>query len=112
MYDKKRDVCSGSLSGMPIKGLFISEFFNVMDEQPIGKVIHYFDKAMVAVVKLDGAIATGDNIKIVKGDNEFEMTVDSMQINHEPVERGKSGEEVAVKVTNPTKEGALVYKVA
>ena len=47
-----------------------------------------------------------------KGDNEFEMTVDSMQINHEPVERGKSGEEVAVKVTNPTKEGALVYKVA
>ena len=39
------------------------------------------------------------------------MEVGSMQVNHEAISEGKSGEEVAIKVTSPTKEGALVYKV-
>jgi len=33
-----------------------------------------------------------------------------MQIDHEPVENGKKGDEIAIKLENPTKEGAVVYK--
>ena len=81
-----------------------------MAEQELGKVIHYYDKAMVAVVKLSGTIALGDTIKVVRGDKEFEMKVESMQVEHKPVESGKKGEEVAIKMSDPTKEGALIYK--
>jgi len=34
-----------------------------------------------------------------------------MQIEHEQVEKAKKGDEVAIKVDQPTKEGAEVYKV-
>jgi len=81
-----------------------------MAEKELGKVTHYYDKAMVAVVKLSGTIARGDTIKVARGDKEFEMKVESMQVEHKPVESGKKGEEVAIKIDNPTKEGALVYK--
>ena len=82
-----------------------------MAEKEVGKVIHYYDKAMVAVVKLSGDIALGDTIKVVRGDKEFEMKVESMQVEHKPVESGKKGEEIAIKIDNPTKEGALVFKI-
>lgn len=82
-----------------------------MADQELGKVTHFFGKAMVAVVKLDGDLAAGDTVKIVRGDSEFEMKVDSMQIEHQAIESGKAGDEVAIKVAEPTKEGAIVYKV-
>ena len=82
-----------------------------MADQEIGKVVHYFDKAMVAVVKLTKGVKTGDPLKFVKGDDEFELTADSMQLNHEPISKGKKGEEIAIKVPSPTKEGATVFKV-
>ncbi|MDI6778135.1 MAG: hypothetical protein QMD77_03000 [Patescibacteria group bacterium] len=81
-----------------------------MADQEVGKVIHYYDKAMVAVVKLAQNLKLGDSVKIVKGEEEFDLTVDSMQLDHKPISAGKAGEEVAIKVPSPTKEGALVMK--
>lgn len=81
-----------------------------MADQEVGKVIHYFGKAMVAVVRLSGKLAVGDVIKVAKGENDFAMKIASMQVDHEPVEKGKKGDEVAIKVDNPTKEGALVFR--
>jgi len=34
-----------------------------------------------------------------------------MQLNHEPISKGKTGEEIAIKVPSPTKEGAVVFRV-
>jgi len=82
-----------------------------MAEQEVGKVIHYYDKAMVAVVRLSGKLAVGDMIRVVKGESDFAMKIASMQIDHEPVEKGKKSNEVAIKVDSPTKEGATVFKV-
>ncbi len=82
-----------------------------MADKEAGKVIHYYDKAMVAVVRLDEPLKVGDTVKIVRNEDEFEFKVDSMQLNHEPIESGKAGEEIAVKLPNPTKEGATVYRV-
>jgi len=81
-----------------------------MADQEVGKVIHYFGKAMVAVVRLSGKLAVGDVIKVVKGENEFAMKITSMQVDHDPVEKGKKGDEVAIKVDEATKEGALVFR--
>lgn len=83
-----------------------------MGNQEIGKVTHYFDKAMVALVVLSGGLKTGDVIRIVKGEEDgIEMSVESMQVNHEAVTAGKAGDEVAIKVVAPVKEGALIYGV-
>lgn len=82
-----------------------------MAEKKIGKVIHYYDKIMVAVVKLAGKLSVGDSIKVRRGDEETESVVESMQVEHEAVKSGKKGEEVAVKLSAPTKAGAAIYKL-
>ena len=82
-----------------------------MAEKSIGKVAHYFDKAMVAVVKLTGNLSTGDSIKVKKGETEFTDVVGSMQIDKEPVSSAKAGMEVAVKISQAAREGAEVFKV-
>ena len=81
-----------------------------MAEKKIGKVIHYYDKIMVAVIKLTGKLSVGDSIKIARGGQEGESVVESMQVEHEAVKSGKKGEEVAIKLSAPAKAGAVVYK--
>ena len=82
-----------------------------MAEKEIGKVTHFFDKISVMVIKLTDKLAVGDTIKVKRGDEEFEEKVKSMQVEHENISKAKKGDEVAIKVGSPTKEGAAVYKV-
>ena len=80
-----------------------------MAQKEIGKVNHWYDKAQVAVVKLSGGIKVGVKIKVQKGDSEFEETVSSMQVDHKAVSSGKKGDEVAIRLSQKTKEGAVIY---
>lgn len=82
-----------------------------MAEKALGKVIHYYDKIGVAVIRLEDKVSAGDMIKVVRGGEEFEEKVASMQIEHESVDSAKKGDEVAIKVSQRTKEGAVVYKI-
>ncbi|MDD5033054.1 MAG: hypothetical protein PHC85_03015 [Candidatus Pacebacteria bacterium] len=75
----------------------------------IGKVTHFFDKAMVAVILLDDKVSTGDTIKFKKIGEEFEQKVESMQIDHKQINSAKKGEEIAIKVDQAVKEGAEVH---
>ncbi len=81
-----------------------------MDKE-LGRVIHYFDKAMVAVVRLTDSLKTGETVKFVHNENEFSQSVESMEVEHEKIKSAKKGDEVAVKVEQKTHEGAKVYKV-
>jgi len=80
-----------------------------MAKDLLGKVIHYYDKIGVTVVKLKKPLKAGDFVKFVKGDNEFRQAIESMQLEHKSVSKGKAGEEVAVKVDQEAKKGTLVY---
>ena len=80
-----------------------------MPEKEIGKITHWYDKIGVAVVKLTGSLKVGAQIKIRRGDEEFDTTVESMQIDHENVKSTKKGDEAAIKLQQKTKEGAIVY---
>ncbi len=75
----------------------------------IGTVTHWYDKIGVAVIKLTGPLSKGDKIKIKKGDEEFEETVSSLQINHADADKAKKGAEAAVKLSQKAKEGAQVF---
>ena len=80
-------------------------------KKTVGKVIHYYDKIGVAIIKLGGALKTGDVVKFVKGDDEFEQTIGSMQIEKAAIDSGKKGDVIGVKTDSPTKEGTLVQIV-
>lgn len=75
----------------------------------VGKVIHYYDKLGVAIVRLSKKLAVGDKIKFVKGDMVFEQTVESMQIEHATLTEAKPKAEVGIKVDRSVKEGVEVY---
>ncbi len=81
-----------------------------MDKE-IGKVTHFYDKIGVMVVKLTDKVSVGDTIKVKRGDEELEETIESMQVEHENIEKAKKGDEIAIKISGKTKEGAVVYKV-
>ena len=81
-----------------------------MDKE-IGKVIHYYDKVMVAVIRLSDSLSVGNTVKFVSGENEFTQTIDSMEIEHKKVDSVGTGDEVAVKVEGKAKEGTKIYRV-
>ncbi|MEK7513466.1 MAG: hypothetical protein AAB580_01095 [Patescibacteria group bacterium] len=78
--------------------------------KPIGKVIHVFDKILVAVVKLTAAMKIGDTVKFKHGESEFIQKIQSMEIEHKPVTIAKKGEEVAIKLDQLVKGKTEVFK--
>lgn len=81
-----------------------------MEKKPIGKITHYFDKIGVAVVKADKTLKVGDKIQIGDGEEAFEQKIKSMQVDHNNVDKAKSGEEIGMKVDQKVKENWKVYK--
>ena len=77
----------------------------------IGKVIHYYDKIGVAVIKLQKSLKVGDKVKFEKKDKSFEQVIGSMQLEHKQVTSGKKGEEIAVKINQVAKDGVTIYKM-
>jgi translation elongation factor EF-1alpha len=82
-----------------------------MADKKIGKVSHYYDKIGVAVLNLEASLKQGDKIKFVRGDQEFEQTVDSMQIERKPIEQANKGDSIGLKTVQPIKPGAEVFLV-
>jgi translation elongation factor EF-1alpha len=77
----------------------------------VGKVIHYYDKIGVAVIKLQKSLKVEDKVRFEKGDMSFEQIIESMQLEHEPISEGKKGQDIAVKVDKVIKKDVSVYKV-
>ena len=82
-----------------------------MAEKEIGKVNHWYDKISVAVIDLKDVLKAGDRIKVKRGDEEFEEAIGSMQVDHKDVSSAKPGDKVAIKLSQKTKEGAVIYKM-
>ncbi len=78
----------------------------------IGKVSHYFDNIGVAVVELEDGLAAGDTIRIRGGEStDFEQTVESMQVEHQNVDKAKKGDSVGLKTHERVRPGYKVYKL-
>lgn len=78
----------------------------------IGKIVHYFSKINVAVIELSDTLSVGETIRIVGGeDTDFTQTVESMEVEHEKIEKAKKGDSVGLKIKEKVREGYKVYKV-
>ncbi len=82
-------------------------------EELIGKITHYFGKIEVGIVEITkGSLSVGETIHIKGVGTDFEQNVDSMQVEHEQVEKAKKGDVIGLKVKDKVKEGDEVFKVA
>ncbi len=63
----------------------------------IGTVSHYFKKLSVAVLDLKEPLAVNDLVSFRGANTDFEQEITSMQLEHQNIEVGEVGQEVAVK---------------
>jgi translation elongation factor EF-1alpha len=83
-----------------------------MAEQLVGKVTHYFTRAGVAAITItDGELRVGDTVHIVGHTSDFTQVVESMQIEHAPVQVARPGDQVGIKVVQHARENDSVYRV-
>jgi putative protease len=76
----------------------------------VGHITHFFSKIGVAVVELTAPLAVGATIVVKGPTTDFEQTVDSMQIEHNNVQRAEAGQSIGLKVADRVREKDTVYK--
>ncbi|RLI95832.1 MAG: translation elongation factor-like protein [Candidatus Aenigmatarchaeota archaeon] len=81
------------------------------DKKLVGKVTHYYGKIGVAVVELEDELKLGDEISIEGKTTNFKQKVESMQIEHKPIEVARAGDSIGLKVIEKVREGDKVYKI-
>jgi putative protease len=81
-----------------------------MEEIAIGKVVGYFVKIGVAAIKITaGELKIGDRIKFKGTVTDFEQEVESMQAEHENLEKVEAGTDIGIKVKEKVREHDTVY---
>jgi len=76
----------------------------------IGRITHFFTKISVAVIELTMPLAVGDTIMIKGPTTDFEQIVESMQIEHNDVQRAEAGQSIGLRVAQRVRENDMVYK--
>jgi len=83
-----------------------------MAEVELGKVTHYFGKIGVAAIEItQDTLVVGDTIHVKGHTSDFTQTVDSLQIDGQPVEEATVGQSVGIKVAEHAREHDVVYKL-
>lgn len=80
-------------------------------EKQVGRVTHYFGKIGVAAVELEDELKVGDTIHFKGHTSDWSQKVDSMQIEHDQVEKAGPGDVIGIKVKEHAREHDVVYKV-
>jgi len=77
--------------------------------KPIGEVTHYFTKIKVGIIKLKDNLKLSDSICVKGATTDFKQEVKSMQIDHQPVNQAKKGQEIGILVKSRVRQGDGVY---
>lgn len=80
--------------------------------EKIGVVLHYFDQARVASIKIEkGSIRSGDWIEIQGNISSLRQKVDSMQLDNQPIQEAHENQEVGIRVIRPVKSGDAIVRL-
>jgi len=83
-----------------------------MAGRKIGVVVHYWSKIGVAGLRItDEELKVGDTIHIKGHTSDFTQSVESMQIESQPVEIARPGNDVGIKVVEPARGHDEVFRV-
>ncbi|HTP04447.1 MAG TPA: hypothetical protein VMM54_04785 [Nitrospirota bacterium] len=81
-------------------------------EERIGSVIKFFDKTSIAAIKLDfGDLAVGDTIRLKGSNTDFTQKIETMEFDHQPVQKATRGQFTGIKLSQAAKPFDLVYRV-
>jgi hypothetical protein len=81
-------------------------------EEKIGVVTDYLNRIGVAVIRLtDGDLRRGDQVRIAGRPTDVAQAVESLQIEHRPVDEALRGSEVAIKIADPVRRHDQVFRV-
>jgi putative protease len=83
-----------------------------MAEVKVGYVKDYFAKVGVAAIEItEGQLAVGDTIHIKGHTTELTQRVDSIQLEHQTLQRAEPGQLIGVKVRERVRQHDQVFKV-
>jgi len=82
------------------------------NEVAAGVVTHYYSHLGVAVIQVNkGEIKVGETIHIKGHTTDFTQQVDSMEYEHQHIDRAPAGRSVGLKVKDHVREHDIVYLV-
>jgi putative protease len=76
----------------------------------VGSVLHFFSKINVAVIELSTPLSVGDQILVKGPSTDFEQAVESMQIEHESLQKAEKGQSIGLKLVQRAREKDVIYK--
>jgi putative protease len=83
-----------------------------MGESKIGEVVKFFAKPSVAAVVItEGTLKIGDTLHFKGHTSDFAQTVESMQVNNQPVAEANVGDDVGIKVSERVRPGDVAYRI-
>ena len=83
-----------------------------MKEIEIGKVEDFFAHINVVAIRVtSGEISVGNTLHFLGHTTDFTHKIESMQIEHEKVEKAGAGAEVGIKVNDRVRTHDKVFKV-
>ncbi len=82
-----------------------------MAQTRAGEVTHFFQNIDVAIIKADAPFEVGDTLHIEGTTDDMTFEIESMEVDHESVERAEPGQEVGIKVPKRAHEGSDVFLV-
>ena len=83
-----------------------------MPEMKVGYVKEYFAKVGVAGIEItEGYLSVGDTIHIKGHTTELTQRVDSIQLEHQSLERAEPGQVIGIKVRERVRPHDQVFKV-
>ena len=81
-------------------------------EEKVGVVTDYLSRIGVAVIRLtDGDLRRGDQVRIAGRTTDVTQAVESLQIEHRPVDEAPRGSEVGMKIAGPVRRHDQVFRV-
>jgi len=79
---------------------------------PIGVITHYYSHLGVAVIQLvGGSLQSGDIIQIKGHTTDLIQKIDSMELDHQHVDRTVTGQLFGMKVRDHVREHDQVFKI-
>ena len=83
-----------------------------MAEVEVGIVNKYFDKIGVGMIQVtQGELSVGDKIHIKGNSTDLTVTISSVQVQRQPVQTVKPGEEAGIKLDSKVRPKDKVFKV-
>jgi hypothetical protein len=80
-------------------------------ETQVGKITHYYTRIGVAVLALTDELKLADEIHVLGRITDFHQYVNSLEINHQKIERAGPGMEVALLLEEYARAGDAIFKV-